>query len=138
MAPHPGALFDASLMKVVVADDSDLVLGVVRALFEEIGAEVHTIGSAIGLSGLVCRVRPDVVILDLNMPAIRGDEAVATVRRLCPRAAVVLFSDDARARELAGSLGVRWVSKASPELLVGAALRHAASATWRNVARREG
>ena len=121
----PGAVLDRDLMKVVVADDSELALAIVRDLFEAIGAEVHTIPSAIGLSGLLHRVQPDVVVLDVNMPAIRGDEAVVTVRRLCPRATVVLFSDDKQAHEHARAHGIAWVSKADPELLVSAVLRQA-------------
>lgn len=122
---RPSALIDPGLMRVVVADDSPIILGATRDLFEAAGAEVHTIESAIGLSGLLRRVQPDIVILDMNMPAIRGDEAVATVRRICPRATVVLFSDDKQAAAHAKAHGIAWVSKAAPEMLVVTAMREA-------------
>lgn len=125
MSRFPGALLDG-LMKVVVADDSPLILEAVRDLFEAVGAEVHTIDSAIGLSGLLRRVQPEAVVLDVNMPAIRGDEAVASVRRVCPKATVVLFSDDPKCAEYAGRCGVAWVGKSSPHQLVRAVLRQAA------------
>ena len=120
---NPGALLDPSLLKLVVADDSNLALDIVRDLFESIGAEVHTIASAIGLSGLVRRVQPDAVILDVNMPAIRGDEAIATVRHLCPHATVVLFSSDPKCAEYAKTCGVPWVGKTEPNRLVSIVLR---------------
>ena len=110
-------------VKVVVADDSPLILDVVRELLEARGAEVHTIASAIGLSGLLRRVNPDAVVLDFNMPAIRGDEAIQTVRRVCPSARVVLFSDDPRARDYAVAHGVPFVNKrATGDQLVDAVL----------------
>lgn len=121
----PGAVLDAGLLKVVVADDSEIIREAVRDLFEPIGAEVHAIESAIGLSGLLHRVHPDAVVLDVNMPAIRGDEAVAAVRRICPRAAIVLFSSEPDVAEYARKRGVAWVSKRTPELLVRTVLRHA-------------
>ncbi len=121
----PGAVLDAGLLKVVVADDSEIIRDAVRDLFEPIGAEVHTIDSAIGLSGLLHRVRPDVVILDINMPAIRGDEAVTAVRRICSRATIVLFSSEPDGAEYARKRGVAWVSKSTPELLVRTVLRQA-------------
>ena len=121
----PGALLDSELLKVVVADDSEIIREAVRDLFEPIGAEVHTIDSAIGLSGLLHRVQPDAVVLDVNMPAIRGDEAVDAVRRVCPRAVIVLFSSEPDVAEYARKRGVVWVSKRTPELLVRTVLRQA-------------
>lgn len=112
-----------SQLKIVVADDSDIVREAVRDLFEPVGAEVHEIDSAIGLSGLLRRVRPDAVVLDVNMPAIRGDEAVASVRRVCPTAKIVLFSSEPDGAEYARARGVGWVSKSTPELLVRTVLR---------------
>jgi CheY-like chemotaxis protein len=119
-------------MQVVLVDDSEIALDLVRGLFEDIGAEVHTVAAdssksaaagAIGLSGLLRRVRPDVVVLDMNMPAIRGDEAVVTARRMCPGATILLFSDDRQAYECARANGVTWVNKGKPEQLVTEALR---------------
>jgi CheY-like chemotaxis protein len=110
---------------IVVADDSEIIRDAVRELFESVGAEVHEIGSAIGLSGLVRRVKPDAVLLDLNMPAIRGDEAIAAIRAVAPNAAIVLFSDDGSAAELAKAHGVAWVSKTAPQKLVSAVMRAA-------------
>lgn len=122
-ASHYGALLDGDLLRVVCADDSELVLEVVRDLFEKLGAEVHTLSSAIGLSGALRRHRPELVVLDLNMPAIRGDEAVDIVRRVRPTAKVVIFSDDERAAYYAKERGVAWVPKGEPDKLVSAAMR---------------
>lgn len=122
-APAP----NGSPLKVVAADDSDLVLAIVREMFERYGAEVHTLSSAIGLSGALKRHKPDIVILDVNMPAIRGDEAIAAVKAVCPGATVVLFSDDPNAAGYAAANGVVAVNKSAPETLVGVAVRRARS-----------
>lgn len=106
-----------SSLKIVVADDSEIIRDAVSDLFENLGAEVHTIETAIGLSGLVRRVQPDVIVLDVNMPAIRGDESVALVRRICPRATVVLFSSDPKVAEYAKTCGVPWVGKHQNQLV---------------------
>lgn len=124
---------NASKLKVVVADDSDLVLSIVREMFERYGAEVHTLSSAIGLSGALKRHKPDIIILDVNMPAIRGDEAIASVKAVCPHATVVLFSDDSNAAGYAKANGVVAVSKSAPDTLVGVAVRRmSARASGRN------
>jgi CheY-like chemotaxis protein len=112
-------------MRVVIADDSEIIRETVKDIFESIGAEVHVIGSAIGLSGLLRKVRPHAVLLDVNMPAIRGDQAIATVRAVCPSAAIVLFSDDAEAKAIAHKHGVAWVTKTEPARLVSAVMRAA-------------
>lgn len=126
-----GAILDRDLLRVLIVDDSEIAREVVSELFEAIGAEVHTLASAIGLSGALRRLQPDAVILDVNMPAIRGDEAVAKVRELCPAAAVALFSDDPKCGEYARIAGAAWVGKSEPHRLLPAVMRSLAAAAAR-------
>lgn len=114
------------MIRILVVDDSEVIRSAVRDLFDEL-AEVHELASAIGLSGMVRRLQPNVVLLDVNMPAIRGDEAIVMVRAVSPKSAIVLFSDDARAERLAKERGVAWVSKTAPQRLVSAVMRAASS-----------
>jgi two-component system OmpR family response regulator len=135
-ANRPPQAAPSGRMRVVLVDDSEIALELVRGMFEDVGAEVHTVAAdasrsaaagAIGLSGALRRVRPDVVVLDMNMPAIRGDEAVVTARRMCPGATIFLFSDDRQAYDCARANGVTWVNKSKPEQLVEEALRRRGS-----------
>ncbi len=61
-------------MKVVVIDDDPIVLEVVRGTLEDLGHEVTTRTSAMGASAWILRARPDLVLVDISMPALPGDE----------------------------------------------------------------
>ena len=87
-------------IKVLVADDQKIVReGLVTLLSLLPGITV--IGAAIDGDDAVrqaLHLRPDVVLMDLNMPRCNGVEATERLRRLRPDAAVVVlttYSDDA-------------------------------------------
>ncbi len=61
-------------LKVVVIDDDPIVLEVVQGSLQDMGHEVTTRSSAMGASAWILRERPDLVLVDLNMPALPGDE----------------------------------------------------------------
>jgi len=91
---------DGSDVKVLVADDQKIVReGLVTLLGLLPGITV--IGAATDGEDAVRQVlelRPDVVLMDLNMPRCNGVEATERLRRLRPEAAVVVlttYSDDA-------------------------------------------
>jgi DNA-binding NarL/FixJ family response regulator len=66
-------------LKVVVIDDDPVVLAVVQATLEDMGHEVVTRSTALGASALILRERPEVVLVDLNMAALPGDEWLEVV-----------------------------------------------------------
>jgi DNA-binding NarL/FixJ family response regulator len=91
---------DRSDVKVLVADDQKIVReGLVTLLGLLPGITV--VGAATDGEDAVRQVlelRPDVVLMDLNMPHCNGVEATERLRRLRPEAAVVVlttYSDDA-------------------------------------------
>jgi len=49
---------------------------VVRETLEEDGFDVIELGSPVGMSSVVNREKPEVVLMDVEMPAIEGDKAV--------------------------------------------------------------
>ncbi len=61
-------------MKVLVIDDDPIVLELVRGTLQDMGYEAATRLSALGASAWILRERPDVVLVDINMPALPGDE----------------------------------------------------------------
>lgn len=70
-----------AIRKVLVVDDSDVVLDVTRLKLEAAGFAVVTINSAFGFSALLSSERPDVILIDLAMPGISGDRLVQIARR---------------------------------------------------------
>jgi len=66
---------------VMVVDDSTFVLHAVRLVLEKAGYRVITRDVAVGASGIIMREKPDLVLLDVNMPGIEGPELVTRLRQ---------------------------------------------------------
>jgi len=67
------------IKRVLVIDDDDQVLVATARLLRMAGYEVVTRPSAFGTLAAVMKERPDVVLLDLNMPLISGDRLAELV-----------------------------------------------------------
>lgn len=74
-------LSDASAhRKVLVIDDDPLVLHVTAKRLREEGFDVSTRMEALGTMQAVTAEHPDVVLIDVNMPALTGDSLVELMR----------------------------------------------------------
>ena len=62
--------------KILVIDDDGKALGVARRQLEAAGYDVITSESALKLPMIVQRERPDLVLLDVEMPALRGEHVL--------------------------------------------------------------
>lgn len=101
-------------MKVLIVDDDPVVLEVTKAVLERLGHEVTTREQALGTTSAIMQQRPDIVLVDIEMPALSGDELVRVVRQqgldeLCSTA-FILYSgrragDLARLVAETGALG---------------------------------
>ena len=67
--------------KVLVVDDNEIELGVLRIVLEAAGFEIQTLDSVFDLSIAIRRDRPDVILLDVMMPALSGDRAAAILQK---------------------------------------------------------
>lgn len=80
--------------RVILADDHVLVRRGLRRILEdnkdlEIAGEV---GDGLELLSLLNRVRPDMVLLDVSMPNLRGIEAIPEIHRVQPEAKVLILT----------------------------------------------
>jgi len=90
---------------LLVLDDEPGVLDMIRSHFELRGFDVHTARD--GREGIeACSsVCPDVIVLDLKMKVMDGDEAIPHLRALAPDAKIFVvsaFQDDLLERRLRG------------------------------------
>lgn len=85
----PGPTID-----VYVIDDHPLVGGGVEVLLRD-EADIRVVGAAATVRVALAQLPtlcPDVVLLDMRMPAGLGSEAVADLRRAAPRTRIVVFT----------------------------------------------
>jgi DNA-binding response OmpR family regulator len=98
----------ATKVRVLVVDDDPDQLELVRRTLIAHGFDVQTHNSALGVSNLVRTVEPDLVLLDVNFPALKGDQVVGLARRYAPRdTKFILYSaaDESRLRALVQASG---------------------------------
>jgi len=79
---------------VLVVDDDPIVLEVTRERLEGAGYVVHTREEALGTSQWTAEFLPDIVLLDVNMPALTGPDLAQLLkkRRATKGVAIILYS----------------------------------------------
>lgn len=86
---------------ILIVDDSLIVLETARALFGSTGHNVVTHAEGFGMLSKVLEVKPNLIILDLDMPVIGGEKMVQTMRRILEnRLPPILFHSSADEDEL--------------------------------------
>ncbi|MDA8101003.1 MAG: response regulator [Nitrospiraceae bacterium] len=92
--------------KILVIDDNADHLYVARELLSQEGYEVLTHQSPFGVTGLIQAAEPDLVLMDVNMPTLPGDDLAAFVRadeRTRDVPIVLYSSNDERSLSLAAA-----------------------------------
>ncbi|EYF07866.1 response regulator [Chondromyces apiculatus] len=85
---------DRRRTKVLIVDDSQIIREVVQFILQEEDYDVVGIDSPIAFTRTLVQEKPDVVLMDVNMPALTGDKLVEiTLRSGLHRCPIVLFSD---------------------------------------------
>lgn len=79
---------------IVVMDDSSIVLDATRAVLEANGYAVRAASNLAELETALTAVRPDLLVLDVQMPEMFGDDVAQVLRHVRSLAVpIVLFSD---------------------------------------------
>ncbi|MHA6669957.1 response regulator [Homoserinimonas sp. A447] len=119
------------MIRVLVADDHPIVRGGIVALLEA-AADVVVVGQAstgVEAVALALELSPDVVLMDLRMPGLDGDQATAQILGERPQVKVIILttyeSDDSILSAIeAGASG--YLLKAAPEEEILAGIRSVA------------
>lgn len=117
-------------LRVLVVDDHDLFRTGLRALLEEEGLVVADAPSGKAAMRMLRSFRPNVVLMDINMPGMSGTEATERVRETLPDASVLILSISHQAETIveavrAGASGYLLKDTPFEELVAGI---HAAAA----------
>jgi DNA-binding NarL/FixJ family response regulator len=123
-------------LRVMLVDDHDLFRTGLRTLLEKAGFEVIEASGAEVAIRLTRSFRPDVVVMDMNMPGTSGIEATRLLHAEHPELAILMFTvaaDDDRVLEAvrAGASGYLLKDAALPDVIAGieaAAAGHSAMA----------
>jgi two-component system response regulator DesR len=105
---------------VLVADDSEIVRGVVSFVLTRSGYRVVEAERVSQIVPAVQRESPDVALVDLATPGVSAAKVVASVRAAAPACRIVVFADRADAelsRLVATSKADAFVRKANPGML---------------------
>ena len=99
---------DPKKIKLLVMDDEEGVLDMIREHFSPRGYKVFTAQDGVDGIEICDREKPDVILLDIKMKHMDGNDALPRLKELAPAAKIFVVSayqDDVLARKIAG-LGV--------------------------------
>ena len=121
----------ADRIRVLLAEDQSMIRGAMAALLS-MEADLEVVGQVASGDAVVpeaLRVRPDVAVLDIEMPGLDGLSAAAALRTAMPRCRVLIVTTFGRSGYLrqameAGATG--FVLKDSPASELASAIRRVA------------
>jgi DNA-binding response OmpR family regulator len=99
---------------ILVVDDSCDALEAASRFLSHKGVEVVTTARVLGVTSLILRRTPDVIVLDVMMPTMSGSALAHIVRNYVPNTPIIFYSavQEAQGRTLANEhRNARFVSK---------------------------
>lgn len=78
--------------RILLADDHALVLEGFRRILEGHYELVGTVGDGHALLEAARTLQPDIVILDVSMPLLNGIDAAAQLKKICPKAKIIVVT----------------------------------------------
>ncbi len=95
--------------KILTIDDEPDFVALLKNYFSIRGYEVFTALRGVDGIAIVEKERPDVVLVDLKLPGLDGDQILREVKKIHPKAKTIMitaFKDDGNARKKARDAGV--------------------------------
>jgi DNA-binding NtrC family response regulator len=100
--------------RLLVVDDEIEIANLLAEFFTSLGYQVDVAHDADAALAAAARRRPDAVVLDVAMPGVSGEEALARLHRLHPALPIVMLTghaDEPTARRLLRSGAFDFVAK---------------------------
>jgi two-component system response regulator NreC len=94
IAVHGTTKMATRRVRILIADDQEIVREGARAIIEQqSGWEICGVAkTGRAVAKLVARLKPDIVIMDVNMPNLNGIDAIRQIRRQLPQTEVLIFT----------------------------------------------
>ncbi len=85
--------------KILLVDDEPFILSCTAQLLRGAGHEVHTCEQWAGVAAVVRSVEPDLILMDYNMPSLKGDDLCLILKRNVMQndLRIVIFSSEPEA-----------------------------------------
>lgn len=77
--------------KIMLIDDEPFILNSTSQLLRAAGYEVHTCEEWATVAACVRKENPDVILLDYNMPSIKGDDLCSILKRNMAHSSMKIF-----------------------------------------------
>jgi DNA-binding response OmpR family regulator len=84
------------MKKVLVIDDDQNILEVVKLILTSYGFEVHTHSTGLNVLDVVLDYQPDLILLDIRLPGKLGTEVCKDLKNLHCAIPIILFSGHAQ------------------------------------------
>jgi DNA-binding NarL/FixJ family response regulator len=119
------------MIRILIVDDQPAVRKGLRMLFAA-AADLRVVGEASDCEtalDLAISLRPDIILVDVEMPRVDGIATAAALHGICPQASIVVlsFHDDAPTRARAQQSGAAaFVAKSRPPDVLLSTIRQVA------------
>lgn len=82
--------------RILLVDDEPFIMSATAQILRAAGHTVHTCEQWAGVAAIVRDQQPDLILLDYNMPAIKGDDLCSILKRnvISPGMRIVIFSSE--------------------------------------------
>jgi DNA-binding response OmpR family regulator len=119
-------------IRLLVLDDDPLQLDLMERALSRDGFDVRTAETMAQLAAEMARSPPEIVLVDVNLPDVRPEQAVQAARDAAHGARIVLYSswEESKLRALVMRSGAdAFISKSESLLAIGPRLRELRAAT---------
>ncbi len=78
--------------RVLLADDHTLLLEAFQKLIEPVCEVVGSVGDGRALLAAALKLRPDLIVLDINMPRLNGLDAAQQLKQMMPEVKLIFLT----------------------------------------------
>lgn len=93
--------------KILLCDDDEGILDMLEILLEDSGYEIYAERNSLNVHKIIAEYQPDLLVLDLWMPVLSGDQLVRSIRKnpALQDLPVIIISASRDGQEIAANAG---------------------------------